>query len=275
VKRTEERAYWTRTLTEGAAFMRAAGAHPVEECGESLADLPATARSAGVRIAFPERHATGRPLDLRLRRSNAEALLGVAEQLAADGALLVVEDALRSPADQAGLARNPAELAKVAAVLDRYELAPGDDELVGWLGLMVAATPRTAGHVAGAAVDVSVRRADGSEIDRGATYPDWSERMPMHSPYVTREQAAARALVNDAMAAHGFVALPYEFWHYSRGDAVAATASGERAPARYGPVHVAPSGEIAPIEGAERFNDVETLVRIVREARAATAPERA
>jgi hypothetical protein len=120
-------------------------------------------------------------------------------------------------------------------------------------------------------VDVSVRYGDGSELDRGASYPNWSEQMPMDSPFVTPEQAAARRYINEAMAEQGFVALPFEFWHYSRGDTVAAVSSGDATPARFGPVVVDARGAVKPVLRRARFNDPATLLRLLRNVQALPA----
>jgi D-alanyl-D-alanine dipeptidase len=261
-KHIDPGAYWVRTLAEGAAFMRAAEAHPIDEQMEPLTDLPAAARAAGVRLAVRERHRTGRIVDARLRTSNVEALLEVADRLERDGLLLVVEDAFRSPSEQASLGRDPRSLETVAALVKRYRLATADHDLVAWMGVMIAATPRTSGHVAAAAVDVSVRLPDGGDLDRGASYPNWSERMPMDSPFISADHAAARAIVSNAMAAHGFVALPYEFWHYSRGDTVAAIATASKVPARHGPVVATDDGQVSPVASLERFNDPQKLLAL-------------
>jgi hypothetical protein len=49
-------------------------------------------------------------------------------------------------------------------------------------------------------------------------------------------------------ATHGFVAYPYEFWHYSRGDGLAATATADSRPAIFGTVHVARDGITTPLQ---------------------------
>jgi hypothetical protein len=86
-------------------------------------------------------------------------------------------------------------------------------------------------------MDISVLRAqDGAEVDRGGPYLEMSERTPMASPFVSAAARGNRRLITELMARHGFAAYPYEFWHYSQGDAICGLLSGVREPARYGPV---------------------------------------
>ena len=54
------------------------------------------------------------------------------------------------------------------------------------------------------------------------------------------------------MARHGFLAYPYEFWHYSKGDAYAEHLGGTGAPGKYGPVTVdLATGRVEPIVDAK------------------------
>jgi zinc D-Ala-D-Ala dipeptidase len=242
------RAYWIEALAAGARFMEAANARPLVECHEPLVSIPVAAEAAGVPIACPRSpHRTGRPRDHRIRSGNVEPLLGVALDLHEQGLTLVIEDALRSLETQRGAVSSHAVLLAFGEMLARVDPDASDREIVARLGAIIAATPKTAGHVAGAAVDVSVLRADGTHLDLGGPYLDFSERMPMASPFVSGEQAEARELIASAMARRGFSAYPFEFWHYSRGDSLATVACDAADPARYGPVHVASDGSVSPV----------------------------
>jgi D-alanyl-D-alanine dipeptidase len=264
----EAGAYWLATLAEGARFMAAASEHPLAECLEPLVSIEeAAARTGAPIVCLDSPHPVGRARDHRIRRGNLEPLLAVARSLHAQGFMLVVEDALRSPQTQRDAAASQLLARRVGEMLTWADPNAGDQEIVQHLGVICAATPITAGHVAGAAVDVSVRRADGSELDRGALYLDLSERMPMSSPFVDAEQARAREFVTAAMARHGFVAYPFEFWHYSRGDVLAAVASGSSDPAIYGPVHVGADGSVTPVEDLQApLGEHTALVGAVRAA---------
>jgi D-alanyl-D-alanine dipeptidase len=260
--------YWLQSLAEGARFMAAASEHPLAECLEPLVSIEeAVARTGAPIVCLDSPHPVGRARDHRIRRGNLEPLLAVARSLDAQGFTLVIEDGLRSPQTQRDAAASRLLARRVGEMLAWADPNAGDQEIVEHLGVICAATPITAGHVAGAAVDVSVRRADGSELDRGAPYLDLSERMPMSSPFVDVEQARARELVTAAMAGQGFIAYPFEFWHYSRGDVLAAVASGTSDPAIYGPVHAAADGSLAPVEDLQvPLGEPAALVGAVRAA---------
>lgn len=261
-------AYWLQSLADGARFMAAASEHPLAECLEPLVSIEeAVARTGAPIVCLDSPHPVGRARDHRIRRGNLEPLLAVSRDLHAQGFMLVVEDALRSPQTQRDAAASRLLARRVGEMLACADPKAGDRKIVERLGTICAATPITAGHVAGAAVDVSVRRADGSELDRGAVYLDLSERMPMSSPFVEAEQARARELITAAMARQGFIAYPFEFWHYSRGDVLAALASGSSDPAIYGPVHAAADGSVTPVDDLQApLGDPAVLVSAVRAA---------
>jgi hypothetical protein len=107
-----------------------------------------------------------------------------------------------------------------------------------------------------------VDRATGQELDRGGPYLEISERTPMATPFVTPGQREIREVVTDAMAAQGFVAYPYEFWHYNSGDVFERHLTDSDEPAPYGPVDVdLATGEVTPMANPTgRLNDPEALV---------------
>lgn len=265
----EPRSYWIESLNAGAQFMATASMHPLTECLEPLVSISDAAAEEDVPIVcLGTPHPAGdRIRDHRIRAGNVQPLLNVARALDAQGLTLVIEDALRTPQTQRASAGSGLALRAYGEMLAWVDPDASDKQIVERLAVICAATPITAGHIAGAAVDVSVRRADGSELDRGGPYLDLSQRMPMASPFIGAEQAAARALITDAMASQGFVAYPFEFWHYSRGDVLAAVASGSSEPAIYGPVHVAADGAVSPVENVQEplANRIE-LVGAVRAA---------
>ena len=70
----------------------------------------------------------------------------------------------------------------------------------------------------------------------------------MESPFVPLQAASNRAEITRIMQRHGFISYPWEFWHYSAGDAYAEYLNRTGRPARYGPVHVdASDGSVTPI----------------------------
>jgi D-alanyl-D-alanine dipeptidase len=183
-----------------------------------------------------------------VRAGLAVPLLAVAESLALRGWTLVLEEGFRTRAMQRELAVDPDVLARLVAKV-RWEAGEVSVELFKRrLDVLVAANPKNAGHMAGAAVDVSVRDAQGRELDRGAPYLELSELTPMDSPFVSADARRVRDTVTEAMAAQGWLAYPYEFWHYSAGDGLARVSEGSAAPAVYGPVDRGGDREVSPID---------------------------
>ena len=75
----------------------------------------------------------------------------------------------------------------------------------------------------------------------------------MASPFVTPEARRNRAWTNDIFAAGGFLPYPYEFWHFSHGDADYELAAGSGQVARYGPVEWDPATRaVTPVANPHR-----------------------
>ena len=109
--------------------------------------------------------------------------------------------------------------------------------------------PKIGTHMSGTAIDISVLRTeDLSEIERGGAYIVMSELTPMDSPFASADAIRNRTEISEVMQRHGFIAYPYEFWHYSKADAYTEYLTNSGRPARYGPVDFAPdNGSITPI----------------------------
>ena len=114
--------------------------------------------------------------------------------------------------------------------------------------------PKTGTHMSGSAIDISVLhrgqdRGDTTrEVDRGAPYLEMSALTPMDSPFISDEARRNRHAITDLMREHGFVEYPYEFWHYSSGDAYDQFLRKTGRPAIYGAVDWDPAtGKVTPI----------------------------
>jgi D-alanyl-D-alanine dipeptidase len=103
---------------------------------------------------------------------------------------------------------------------------------------LVASVPKFGTHMSGSAIDISVLHRDdpAREVDRGAPYLEMSALTPMASPFVSDAAQRNRRDITALMARHGFVDYPYEFWHYSSGDAYEQVLRGTGRPAIYGAV---------------------------------------
>ncbi|CAM5647020.1 D-alanyl-D-alanine dipeptidase [Streptomyces tendae] len=104
--------------------------------------------------------------------------------------------------------------------------------------------PGIAPHSAGAAVDLTLADAAGSELDLGTRMnadPEESEgACYTHAADISTEARAHRKLLGDVLTAAGLVNYPTEWWHWSFGDRYWALISGEAA-ALYGPKELAAS----------------------------------
>ncbi|MCC7361534.1 MAG: hypothetical protein IT317_18760 [Anaerolineales bacterium] len=246
------RAFWAEQMDLAAAFMDRVSAHPVVECGEPLRPLQPAAAAAGLQVEFSQRaHVGGRPRLFWLRAGLIAAFLGAAREFNARGWVMRVEDGLRTPAMQRELALQPYTFDRILERA-RWELngSPLSVEfLTRRVGALIAASAKIGTHLAGSALDLSVLdRATGRELDRGAPYLEMSELTPLVTPFISAAAQANRAAITAVMERHGFMAYPWEFWHYNQGDVHVAVLHGRPQPGRYGPVEVdLETGAVRPI----------------------------
>jgi D-alanyl-D-alanine dipeptidase len=266
------RAYWTAQLDEADAFMRVIAAYPVVECGEPMVSLVEAARSSGIEVAFSERpHAQGLPRIYFMRAGLVRPLLAAAAEMNARRWVLKVEDGYRTVEMQRGLGRQEQVF---SAILRRVlwecgGVKPSVELLARRAGALVANAPKLGTHMSGSAVDISVLRRDtGEEVDRGGPYLEMSERTPMASPFISQQAQENRREITALMRRHGFVAYPWEFWHYSAGDAYAEHLNRTGRPARYGPVHMNPAdGSVTPVEDSmEPLNSLAMIRKMLERA---------
>jgi D-alanyl-D-alanine dipeptidase len=73
-------------------------------------------------------------------------------------------------------------------------------------------------HNRGAAVDLTLVKADGREVEMPTGFDDFTERA--HRNYQQLPEAARRnrALLERVMQKHGFVGMPTEWWHFDDAD---------------------------------------------------------
>ena len=241
-KDDDERAYWTEQFEAAWHFMfDNILPYPVEECGEPMVSLPDAAIGAGVQVVFSDApHVRGLPRLFYLRKGQIAGFIGAAREMNARGWTMRVEDGFRSREIQKYLGRTPAVF---DAILERvmWELGgqvPSAEFMFRRCSALVATVPKFGTHMSGSAIDISVvlREAPSVEVDRGAPYIDMSVRTPMDSPYVSTTARDNRRAITAVMEHHGFVAYPWEFWHYSSGDAYDQFLRNTGRPAMYGPV---------------------------------------
>jgi len=235
------------------AFMNQMLEYPVAECGEPLVSLPEAATAAGVAVVFSLTQIAGRH-DRRfaLRAGLIRNFIAVARQMNARGWTLKVEDGFRSREMQRDIALHPNVLDIVLekVIWENHGTIPAPALLFRRLSALTATRPKVGTHMSGSALDISVLRwADLADVDRGGPYLELSELTPMASPFVSAAATQNRAEISALMRRHGFLAYPYEFWHFSQGDAYAEYLTNSGIPARYGAVdYAAATGNVTPIQ---------------------------
>ena len=235
------RQYWTQQMEEGYEFMERMLEYPVQECGETLASLPDAVAAAGVEVEFSTSKVVG-DFDriYYLREGLIDDFIAIARDMNARGWVLKVEDGFRTTTIQKYLARKPNVF---DAILQRviWECggqAPAPDFMLRRVTSLCATYPKIGTHMSASAIDISVlRRDDRSEIDRGGPYLEMSELTPMTSPFAAPQAQENRRQIREVMERHGFMAYPYEFWHFNKGDVYAEELNKTGQPARYGAVH--------------------------------------
>jgi D-alanyl-D-alanine dipeptidase len=265
-----ERKYWADQFDEAYAFMMRAVDCPVVDCGERLISLPGTAREAGVEVAFSERpHALGLPRIYVLREGLIAKFVDAAGRLNRRGWVMKVEDGYRTRTMQKNLGLLPSlfDLVLGKVIWELGGQTPEPEFLFRRLLTLVAQIPKTGTHMSGSAVDISVHeRGSGVEVDRGVPYLEMSHLTPMKSPFVCPEARRNRQEITAIMRESGFVEYPYEFWHYSSGDAYEQFLLKTGKPARYGAVDFdAATGKVTPIEAPEKpLNSLDEIQAEIR-----------
>jgi D-alanyl-D-alanine dipeptidase len=253
------RAYWTEQFDAAGRFMfESVLPYPVEECGEPMVPLREAARAAGVTVQFSERpHVRGLPRLYGLREGQIAGFLGAATEMNARGWVMRVEDGYRTPEMQKYLGRTPEVFDAVLASV-MWELGgrrPTPEFMFRRCSALVASVPKFGTHMSGSAIDISVVHLDdpSREVDRGAPYLEMSALTPMDSPFVPEPGRRNRLEITALMRRHGFVAYPWEFWHYSSGDAYEQVLSRTGSPAIYGAVRWDPATNgVSPLPKPEQ-----------------------
>ena len=189
---------------------------PVRDEGEPLVPIPKGLSHPGERP---------------LVRRDVAARRAVAQLLRPPARRLHVVEGHRSPIEQAAI------WARYAAQVDAAHPAAGAEERRRLTSRFVAPL-EVAGHVAGAAVDVTLVDRLGMPVDLGTPVdatPEESGGACWFDAAVPADARVERGLLADAMRGAGFVNYPTEWWHWSHGDRYWAWATRSAA-ALYGPI---------------------------------------
>ena len=268
------RAYWAEQMELGYQFVEKLIEFPVEECGEGFASIVDEAESAGVEILFSDTKIVD-DLDriYFTRESLAKDVVAIGRDMNARGWILKVEEGYRTREMQTRLVKKPAVFDAILkkCVWENGGEMPSSEYLFRRATVLVANIPKIGTHMSGSAIDISVfNRDDGSEVWRGNSYIEMSERTPMRSPFIDPADLENRLAITEMMEARGFMHFPQEFWHYNKGDCGDHILNGIDTPARYGPVHWdSATNEVTPYQNP--MDPLNPLAVIEVEIAAATA----
>src|SRR4029077_10557730 len=157
----------------------------------------------------------GRPIDgyraprCLLTQSAANALAEVARDLATRGLVIKGFDCYRprrAVSEFVRWARDPRDQAAKA------EFYPDVDKRTLFRDGYIASR---SGHSRGSTVDLTLARADGTELDMGTPFDFFSPRSWAAASSVTAEQHANRMRLVAAMQRRGFRPYPKEGWHFT------------------------------------------------------------
>lgn len=276
------RAYWAAQMEDAYRFMTEVLEWPVVESGDGVVSIQEAARDAGVQMEFSDKcHAGGLPRLYVMRERLVPSLVAAAREMNERGWVMRVEDGYRTSRMQKLLGLQPEtfEVVLRQVLWECRGRRPTAELMLRRLSALVATRPKVATHMSASAVDISVMdRRSGAEVARGGPYLEMSVRTPMASPFVPAEARENRRAITELMRRHGFAAYPWEFWHYSGGDAFYESLNATGDPARYGPVEVElPSGSVTPITeparplhmDAEMVNRMEQALERLEEERSA------
>jgi D-alanyl-D-alanine dipeptidase len=271
---TLRKEYWTRLMDDAYEFMDEIKPYPVSECGEGVLSLIDAVEDAGVEVVFSEKpHVDGLPRVFLYREGLIKPFLAVAKEFNDLGLVLKVEDCFRSSLMQKLIGFTSFVFDNIVKMClwENNGVLPELDFMFCRMTAVIATCPKIGTHMSASAIDVSVLdRATGVEIDRGGPYLTMSEITPMASPFISDKARANRELITNTFKAHGFVDYPFEYWHFSQGDAYDAYLTNSGTPARYGAVDVdIASGSVEPI--ADPLRNLNTPEELEHQIAAAVA----
>ncbi|HOE96333.1 MAG TPA: M15 family metallopeptidase [Candidatus Sumerlaeota bacterium] len=246
-----QRAFWRDQMEQAYRFMMQILDYPVQESLEPLVSIPDALRGQQVEILYAEQNSS-RPYTpiFALREGLIKDFVAIARALNEQGLVLRIEDAYRTPAMQRKLALGMFDTLLQQTLWECNGNVPSADLVLRRLTVLVATIPKIGTHISGSALDVSVvRMDDGAELDRGAPYLELSPLTPMDSPFIPVDAQHTRQRITEAFLRGGFLPYPFEFWHFSKGDAYEHHLRQSGQPAKYGAVEWDPrTGRVTALD---------------------------
>lgn len=243
------RKYIPDDLIEAMEFDQSYFLIPLSDNGEKLVDIRKMVDDNHLLAVFNDTlSATNQTRLYYLRKSVARALAKAIIDFNKQGLIPRFEYMYRRFEDQAaGFRRSVATMAQKYPMLDHATITQ-------LAGVFVAAYPNTSAHLSGAAVDMTILDADKKPLDMGCPYIHPGPESKTDSMLVSKQARINRQVLKKTMTKHGFVNYPYEYWHYSLGDKIAARVLGLPT-AKYGPIAYDPSSGLTQLilDGDQMF----------------------
>jgi zinc D-Ala-D-Ala dipeptidase len=198
-------------------FVAALSVHAVaQERPSAFVDAAAVVPGLIVDARYAGAHNfVGRPIDgyeaprCLLTKPAAEALAQVARDLAAQGLVLKAFDCYRPARAVANFVHWAHNLNDTAG---KREFYPEVDKRVLFREGYIS---NRSGHSRGSTVDLTLARADGSELDMGTPFDFFSPLSWPGSAGVSAQARENRAMFAAAMRRRGFQPYPREWWHFT------------------------------------------------------------
>jgi len=235
----DRRAYWRDRMDEAFSFMQNMRTYPFEESQEGMVSLLELVDGIEIEFSSTKINETF-PRQFFIRQGLADSFRALAKEANSLGWVVKVEDGYRTPEMQRALSHSNILFDTILkrVIWEGNGQIPSPELMLQRVSALIATRCRVGTHISGSAIDVSILdRTTGKEIDRGAPYLELSEKTPMRSPFVDEVAQSNRRQIEELFLKHGWIAYPYEFWHFSKGDCYAEHLSGSHKPSRYGPIN--------------------------------------
>ena len=252
------REYWNEQVELAHDFMDKIHEYPVKECGEPMVSLRQAVKDARLTVKFSDTKIADKyDRVFYLRKGLIPKILAVAKELNDRGWFLKVEDCFRTRTMQkyVGLQDCIFDLILQKVIWENNGTPPSPEFMFRRLKAFIATTPKTATHVSGSAIDISVYQACNlKELNRGGPYLEMSELTFMDSPFISQEENTNRHEIKRILKTHGFIAYPFEFWHFSQGDAYSEYLTKSGKEARYGAINFdLSSGQVTALDNPKKI----------------------
>ena len=162
-----------------------------------------------VRTTLSAARSTVTPPRCLLDTAAAQALAGVAQDVAKYGLVIKVFDCYRPMRAVANFVRWARDLDDIAGKAEFY---PDVDKRTLFRAGYIS--PRS-GHSRGSTIDLTLARSDGRELDMGTPFDFFSPKSSPLDGSIGLKAIANRGELSEAMRHHGFRSYEKEWWHFT------------------------------------------------------------